>query len=187
VKELKVKVGDKVSQGVLVLTARVEEAGAAAARAAACSACALLQQPRAGPGTTVSRCRRTGFGRRRRPRPHLAAMPPSTKPLRQGACEPVVRRFARELGVDSGPCQGSGPKGRILKEDVQAFVKQTLSAPQPREVAAGGGRAGLGLLPWPQVDFSKFGPTDAGPFAHQEALRRKPASQLGHDPSRHAA
>jgi pyruvate dehydrogenase E2 component (dihydrolipoamide acetyltransferase) len=68
-----------------------------------------------------------------------------------------VRLFARELGVDLAKVGGSGRKGRITKEDVQNFVKQTLSsASAPRAAAAAGG-AGLNLLPWPQVDFSKFG------------------------------
>jgi pyruvate dehydrogenase E2 component (dihydrolipoamide acetyltransferase) len=68
---------------------------------------------------------------------------------------PAIRLFARELGVDLGKVSGSGRKNRITKDDVQNFVKQALaSGAAPR--AAGGG-AGLNLLPWPQVDFSKFG------------------------------
>lgn len=67
---------------------------------------------------------------------------------------PSVRRFARELGVDLERVVGSGPKQRILKEDVQAFVKQVLAG----ERHAGG--AGLDLLPWPHIDFAKFGPIE---------------------------
>jgi pyruvate dehydrogenase E2 component (dihydrolipoamide acetyltransferase) len=68
-----------------------------------------------------------------------------------------VRRFARELGVDLGKVRGTGPRDRILKEDVQAFVKQALDT--PRAATATGG-AGLNLLAWPQVDFAKFGSTE---------------------------
>jgi pyruvate dehydrogenase E2 component (dihydrolipoamide acetyltransferase) len=76
---------------------------------------------------------------------------------------PGVRRFARELGVDLSKVKGSGPKGRIVKEDIQAFVKTTLA--KPPAVAAAGGGAGLNLLPWPTIDFSKFGPVEAKPLS----------------------
>jgi pyruvate dehydrogenase E2 component (dihydrolipoamide acetyltransferase) len=72
-----------------------------------------------------------------------------------------VRRFARELGVDLGRVQGSGPKARILKEDVQAYVKQAMGTPQVASAGGPGGGAALGLLPWPQVDFAKFGETES--------------------------
>jgi pyruvate dehydrogenase E2 component (dihydrolipoyllysine-residue acetyltransferase) len=68
-----------------------------------------------------------------------------------------MRRFARELGVDLSRVKGSGPKGRILKEDIQSFVKTALA--QPAAAAAPGG-VGLNLLPWPEVDFAKFGPIE---------------------------
>jgi pyruvate dehydrogenase E2 component (dihydrolipoamide acetyltransferase) len=75
-----------------------------------------------------------------------------------------VRRFARELGVDVALVKGSGPKGRILREDVQTYVKGALA--QPRAAApAAGGSAGLDLLPWPKVDFAKFGPIEAKPLS----------------------
>ena len=69
-----------------------------------------------------------------------------------------MRRFARELGVPLAEVTGSGPKGRILKEDVQSFVKQALSTGGAS--ARGGGLADLGLPPWPKVDFAKFGPIE---------------------------
>ncbi len=77
---------------------------------------------------------------------------------------PSVRRFARELGVDVSQVKGSGPKGRILQQDVQNFVKQALAQPRGTAQSAGGG-AGLDLLPWPQVDFAKFGPVEAKPLS----------------------
>ena len=79
-----------------------------------------------------------------------------------------VRKFARELGVDLGRVKGSGPKSRILIEDVQGFVKGVMSgaAAAPAAAASGGdGGAGLGLLPWPKVDFSKFGAVEAKPLS----------------------
>ncbi len=81
---------------------------------------------------------------------------------------PSVRRFARELGVDVAKVKGSGPKGRITHQDVQAFVKGVMSgqsaasAVTPAPTSTG---AGLNLLPWPQVDFAKFGPVDVKPLS----------------------
>jgi pyruvate dehydrogenase E2 component (dihydrolipoamide acetyltransferase) len=76
---------------------------------------------------------------------------------------PSVRKFARELGVDLSSVAGSGPKGRVLQADVQAFVKGALarSAAAPAAPAVGG----LTVLPWPQVDFAKFGPIEAQPLS----------------------
>ena len=80
---------------------------------------------------------------------------------------PSVRKFARELGVDVTRVTGTGPKNRILHEDVQGFVKQVMSgASTPVAIgAAAGGGTGLNLLPWPKVDFSKFGATEAVPLS----------------------
>ena len=165
VKELKVKVGDKVSKGTLVLLlegAAEEKSTTAPASAPAASTpsteAARAPAPTASaptePAPTEPAVNRSG------PAPAVTRSPP---PLAAPAAavdevtfaaahaSPVVRRFARELGVELGKVQGSGPRGRILKEDVQAFVKQELGSPR---VAAG---AGLNLLPWPQVDFAKFG------------------------------
>jgi pyruvate dehydrogenase E2 component (dihydrolipoamide acetyltransferase) len=82
---------------------------------------------------------------------------------------PSIRKFARELGVDLGVVAGSGPKGRITQEDVQNYVKGALaagpvSAPVAAAPAAKGGGEGLGLLPWPSLDFSKFGTTTLQPL-----------------------
>jgi pyruvate dehydrogenase E2 component (dihydrolipoamide acetyltransferase) len=74
-----------------------------------------------------------------------------------------VRAFARELGVDLARVTPSGPKSRVLREDVQAYVKRTLSAPPP--VAAAGGGLPFGLPPLPEIDFSKFGPIDTQPLS----------------------
>ena len=80
---------------------------------------------------------------------------------------PSVRKFARELGVDLSKLSGSGPNGRILHEDVQRYVKQALTAAPPAAAApaAGAGSGGLNLLPWPKVDFAKFGPVESKPLS----------------------
>jgi pyruvate dehydrogenase E2 component (dihydrolipoamide acetyltransferase) len=75
-----------------------------------------------------------------------------------------VRKFARDLGVDLARVTGSGPKGRILHDDVQGFVKQAMAAPAAPP-AAGAAGAGLNLLAWPRVDFAKFGAIDTKPLS----------------------
>ena len=119
-----------------------------------------------------------------RPAPAAALEDANLKPGQLPHASPSVRKFARELGVNLSKVKGSGPKDRITADDVRAFVKQALAAPA---AVAGGSADGaaLGLLPWPKVDFTKFGPIEAAAVAHQEDLRREPASQLGHDPARH--
>lgn len=80
---------------------------------------------------------------------------------------PAVRAFARELGVDLARVRGTGPKERILKEDIQGFVKQVIGgAAVPSGAAAGPVSGGaLDLLPWPQIDFSKFGDVEVKPLS----------------------
>jgi pyruvate dehydrogenase E2 component (dihydrolipoamide acetyltransferase) len=109
---------------------------------------------------------------------------------------PSVRKFARELGVPLEEVKGSGAKGRITAEDVQSFTRAVMSGCEQTKSsaarsgqsagAAAGDGAGLGLIPWPKVDFAKFGPIERkDAVAHQEDQRRQPAPQLGHDPARH--
>ena len=86
---------------------------------------------------------------------------------------PGVRRFARELGVDLGAVKGSAPKGRVLKEDIQAFIKSALAgggATQPAATRGGAGLADLGLPAWPKVDFAKFGPVEAKPLSRIQKI-----------------
>ncbi|WP_256079273.1 dihydrolipoyllysine-residue acetyltransferase [Massilia sp. YIM B04103] len=149
VKELKVKVGDKVAEGSLVLI--VEATGGAAAPAAT-PAAAPAPAAAAAPAPVAAAA--------------AAAPAPTASPAVSGAlahASPSVRKFARELGVDVGRVPGSGPKGRVTQLDVQNFVKGVMSgavaAPNAAAAAAGGG-AGLNLLPWPSLDFSKFGETE---------------------------
>lgn len=76
-----------------------------------------------------------------------------------------MRKFARELGVELSRVSGSGPKGRILLEDVQGFVKGVMSGSSATPMAGGGGGMGMSLLPWPSLDFSKFGETELQPLS----------------------
>ena len=160
VKELKVKVGDKVAKGSLVLV--VETTGAAAAPAAAAPAAAPAQAA-AAPAAAVASA------------PVAAALAPAAAPAVNGKlahASPSIRKFARELGVELTSVGGSGPKGRITQEDVQNFVKGVMSgavaapgAANAAPVAKGGSGVGLDLLPWPSLDFSKFGTTELLPLS----------------------
>ncbi|MFZ7255155.1 pyruvate dehydrogenase complex dihydrolipoyllysine-residue acetyltransferase [Avibacterium avium] len=147
VKEILVKSGDKVSTGSLIM--RFEVAGSAPAAAPAA-------QPAAAPAQTQAAAPAA---------PAQSAQPANQAEVTASAsfahATPVVRRLAREFGVNLDKVKGTGRKGRILKEDVQAYVKAAVKAVESGSVstastgAANG--AGLGLLPWPKVDFSKFG------------------------------
>ena len=137
-KEIKVKVGDKVSEGDLI--ALIEASASAASAVAAPSAPAPQAAPVAATPAT-------------KPAPVAAAAPVAVASGGKAHASPSIRRFARELGVDLTLVKGSADKGRVTKDDVQNFVKQSLA--QPRGAASGG--ALPGLLPWPEVDFAKFG------------------------------
>jgi pyruvate dehydrogenase E2 component (dihydrolipoamide acetyltransferase) len=166
VKELKVKSGDPVSEGSVV--ALIEEGGqgqgAAATEVAAAPAKAAVpaEAPKAAAPAPAAP---SASGAPTAPAAPAAATasPPVTfdssqvMPDKVPYASPAVRAFARELGVDLSQVKGSERKGRIGRTDVAAFVKSALSGAAPRVAAAGGGGAGLSLLPWPQVDFSKFG------------------------------
>ena len=159
VKELKVKVGDKVAKGSLVLV--VETTGGAAAPSAAPAAAPA--QAAAAPAAAVASA------------PVAAAPAPAAAPAVNGKlahASPSIRKFARELGVELTSVGGSGPKGRITQEDVQNFVKGVMSgavaapgAANAAPVAKAGSGVGLDLLPWPSLDFSKFGTTELLPLS----------------------
>jgi pyruvate dehydrogenase E2 component (dihydrolipoamide acetyltransferase) len=94
----------------------------------------------------------------------VRAAAPDTASFKAAHASPSVRAFARELGVDLAKVASSGPKGRIMREDVQKFVKQVMSGQAAAPSATTGG-GGLNLLPWPVVDFAKFGPVEAKPLS----------------------
>jgi len=173
VKELKVKLGDKVAEGSLVLLLEVSEAAFAPAPAATA---APVSVPAAAPtstsATVPAAASSTGAL-------VASAVPATVLPATAASAgiatttesngqkphaSPSVRKFARELGVDLGRVSGSGAKGRILIEDVQGFVKGVMAGGAVAPAASGGGAA-LGLLPWPSLDFSKFGETSLEPLS----------------------
>ena len=161
-KDLKVKLGDKINIGDLLAVLDGTAANAAPAVAA----------PAPVPAPTVAAT------------PEVASAPPTAAPpaapvaapahnpttAPTGAlphASPSVRKFARELGVPLTEVKGAGPKGRITLDDVQAFTKsvmagavQTVAQAARAPAASGGSGVGLDLLPWPKVDFSKFGPIE---------------------------
>ncbi|MBK9244990.1 MAG: dihydrolipoyllysine-residue acetyltransferase [Burkholderiales bacterium] len=173
--EMKVKLGDKVSEGSVVLLLDADGAAAAAAPAAAPAAAAapapappaaaaIAPAPVASPATPRS----TDFATEMAERPVVAVEDSGVKPH----ASPSVRKFARELGVDLALVRGSGPKGRVTVEDVRGFVKGVLAGgirPTAAPAAAATG-AGLGVLPWPQVDFAKFGPIERVEFSRIKKL-----------------
>ncbi|WP_368196018.1 pyruvate dehydrogenase complex dihydrolipoyllysine-residue acetyltransferase [Aeromonas sp. R2-2] len=145
VKEIKVKAGDKVSTGSLIMVFEVAGAAPAAAPVAQAAAPVAAAPVAAAPAAA----------------PVAQAAAAATDFVANDAyvhASPAVRRLAREFGVNLAKVKASGRKGRIVKEDVQAYVKDAIkraeSAPAPAGVAGGNG---LGVLPWPKVDFSKFG------------------------------
>ncbi|MBI3370354.1 MAG: dihydrolipoyllysine-residue acetyltransferase [Betaproteobacteria bacterium] len=161
VRELKVKLGDKVSEGSLVLL--LEPAGGTPAAASAAPA------PASVPVSAASS---------QAPAPIVASVPdvrpvprePREEIVSKPHASPTIRRFARELGVDLQKVKGLGPKGRILKEDVHAFVKAELSVVKTVPASAAGGALPFNLPDWPTVDFAKFGPIEARPLSRIKKL-----------------
>ncbi|WP_045768014.1 dihydrolipoyllysine-residue acetyltransferase [Xanthomonas albilineans] len=167
VKELKVKVGDSLSQGKVV--ALIEVAAAAAPGAGAVQPSAQA----AGGASVPAAARREGAQA-----PVRAAAPTATQssppvefnadsvlPQKVPYASPAVRVFARELGVDLSLVSGSEQGGRISKDDVQRYVKAALSGAVPVGAGAAAGGNGLNLLPWPKVDFAKFGEVEVKPLS----------------------
>ncbi|EKM7176231.1 pyruvate dehydrogenase complex dihydrolipoyllysine-residue acetyltransferase [Cronobacter sakazakii] len=141
VKELKVNVGDKVSTGSLIMVFEVEGAAPAAAPAAKQEAAAPAPAAKADKPAPAKAEGKSEFAEN-------DAYVHAT---------PLIRRLAREFGVNLAKVKGTGRKGRILREDVQAYVKDAVKRAESAPAAGATGGSLPGLLPWPKVDFSKFG------------------------------
>jgi pyruvate dehydrogenase E2 component (dihydrolipoamide acetyltransferase) len=154
VKDIKVKVGDKVSEGTVIVTLTTGTATGDPVVAAATDAPpAAATAPAAAPAA------------RAEPLAQAGAIDEAAFALAYAG--PGVRKVARELGVDLGKVRGSGNKGRILKEDVEAFAKSPAPSAKAAPVAApsGGVVGGIDVLPWPKIDFTKFGPVESKPLS----------------------
>lgn len=196
-KEIRVKLGDKVSAGSVIAVIEAAQAGpgqdatapaqgSPAALPAAASAAPAAPPTAAGPDAREAS---DVSGQARAPAdapaaPTAPSASPSTAPFtaaqaseptppgRLPHASPSVRRFARELGVALDRVSGSGPKGRITHEDVQGYVKAALSGQGATPAAAAAPTAGTGLsvLPWPQVDFTRFGPVERKPLSRIQKI-----------------
>ena len=157
IKEVKVKLGDKVSEGNVIAIIEAAGAPAPAASTQAATAAAPVSSPT--PATPAA-------DRPAPSTPAVAAPRIDSDSFKKAHASPSVRALARELGVDLSRVTGSGPKGRVLQEDVQKYVKQVMSGAAAASAApATSTGAALGLLPWPQIDFAKFGPIEAKPLS----------------------
>jgi pyruvate dehydrogenase E2 component (dihydrolipoamide acetyltransferase) len=165
VKAMQVKVGDRVSQGVPILMLEVGQSAATASAppppAPAPAAAALAPAPAPVSAPTLAAA----------PIPSQPTVPAAAAPAPavdhaefvRAHASPAVRRFARELGVDLSKVTGTGPKGRVLREDIQSFVKSALA--RPAAAAPAGPGLGFALPAMPAVDFAKFGPVQTQPLS----------------------
>lgn len=196
--QITVKVGDRVSQGSVIGTMEVGEAPAAAPAAAAptpasapvaaavtpapttAAAAAPVAAPVAAAGAAPAMTTQSARGDYT-PAAGAVALPSAADIAaelvggKKAHASPSMRAYARELGVDLARVKASGPKGRITREDINAFVKGALQAPATSAPAAAGGGGGLDLLPWPKVDFTKFGDIERKPLSR---IRKLSAANL---------
>jgi len=161
VKKMNVKVGDKISEGAVILSLESSDDVTPVATVSSASGPEnkVAATPQPAPQPTPDEPPKTAPPVASETTPAPATPAPGRSGSAAAHASPGVRRFARELGVDLGQVTGSGPKNRVLKEDVQAFVKDVMrdgGAPAP---SAGAGLA-LGLPAWPLVNFAKFGPIE---------------------------
>ncbi len=178
VKELKVKIGDKVAEGALVLV--LEEGAAASAPAVPVAAAEPAPAPVAAAPAVAASASAPVVTPSARPvvtevEPRVRVLPTAgLEPIDAGGpkphASPSIRKFARELGVNLAQVAGTGPKGRILHTDVQDHVKAVMAGAVAAGGAAANGGSGLGLLPWPSLDFSKFGATELLPLSRIKKL-----------------
>ena len=161
VKEIKISVGDKVSTGSLIMV--FETAGSAPAPAAA-PAAPVTEKPAAAAPAAASA-----------PAAPVAEKPAASEGFVENSAyahaSPVIRRLAREFGINLAKVSGSGRKGRVVKEDVQNYVKQLVKQVESGAVSSGAGNSmGFDLIAWPKVDFAKFGEVEAKPLSRIQKL-----------------
>ncbi len=170
VKEVKIKVGDSLSEGSVVIlleesaSSSTPAAAPTAAPAPAVTAAPQVKAPAVEPPIKLAP-----------PPPPVSNTPPPADDNVSHA-SPSVRKFARELGVTVSQVKGSGPKGRITQDDVQAFIKAAMSSGGNASASSGGSLGGLNLIPWPKVDFAKFGEIERQPL---NRIKKLTAANLG--------
>jgi pyruvate dehydrogenase E2 component (dihydrolipoamide acetyltransferase) len=166
VKELRIKVGDKVAEGSLILI--LDEASGEAAPAAAQKPAApppASAAPAPAPAPAPAAAAQVAPDPAPIAKPDPVPLEPQDLTVSKPHASPSIRMFARELGVDLAKVRGSGLKGRITREDVQAFVKGALAAAKPAAVPAAAGGMPFNLPELAQVDFAKFGPVETKPLS----------------------
>ena len=166
VKEVKVKIGDSLSEGSVVI---MLEEGASSATAPAEAPALVAAAPQAKAPAVEPPMKLAP------PPPPVSNTPPPADDTVNHA-SPSVRKFARELGVTVSQVKGTGPKGRITQDDVQAYVKAAMSGGGNTGAASGGSLGGLNLIPWPKVDFAKFGEIERQPL---NRIKKLTAANLG--------
>ena len=179
VKELRVKLGDKVAEGSMILLLEASEGEAAAPQAPKSAEITAPAEPAPKPAAVPAPAVEPAAEPAAEPAvlPIHKPAPVTFEPVAEACAfkphaSPSVRKFARELGADLSKVRGSGPKGRITQADVQAFVKGVLAqAPAAASAAAApAGGVPFNLPEWPQVDFAKFGPVEMKPLSRIRKL-----------------
>ena len=167
VKEVKVKIGDSLSEGSVVIM--LEEGASSTIAAPAPAPAPVAAAPQAKAPAVEPPIKLAP------PPPPVSNTPPPVDDNVSHA-SPSVRKFARELGVTVSQVKGTGPKGRITQDDVQAYVKAAMSGGGNAGAASGGSLGGLNLIPWPKVDFAKFGEIERQPL---NRIKKLTAANLG--------
>lgn len=166
IKQLRVKVGDRISQGDAILDLELAQGAEAGAGSAPSTAPGPTPAPTQAPAPAADQPASpvAAASDQERARPSPTAGIANESAFRKAHASPSVRRFARELGVDLSKVSGTGRKQRIVRDDVQAFVKRALSQPAA---------SGLGVEPMPEIDFSAFGPVQTQPLTKINKLSGK--------------
>lgn len=169
VREVKLKVGDNAAEGVTILLLEPRESTVAKSAEPAktqSTASVTSATPSANLPVTqnsIANSVNTSALAAETKATSMASAVTENPSAQTGHASPSVRKFARELGVDITRVTGSGPKNRITQSDVQNFVKTLMSQGSPA-TPAGSGVSELNLLPWPKIDFAKFGPIETKPL-----------------------